>query len=223
MTNKKPPVDWEAVGLDYRAGLKTLRQIGQEHGCSHVAIQKRADKEGWTRDLSARIREAAEAKVTKAEVTKEVTNEQKIAEKLVIEANAQMIADTVLIQREDLKRSRSLVQKLFEELEKLTDGLPDLKEFAAALAKKTPEDGGDEGALDDVLRKIAGLPSRADVLKKLIESQVRVIDQERKVLKLDDQPADPVESAARGAAEGAANAVASLGMDFSDVKGMFER
>ena len=40
-------------------GSKTLRQIGEEYGCSHVAVKKRA-KDGP--DLSVRIKEAAEAK-----------------------------------------------------------------------------------------------------------------------------------------------------------------
>jgi len=57
-------VDWEAVEKQYRAGVRTLRDIAEEHGCSHVAIQKKAAKEGWTRDLGAKIRAAADALVT---------------------------------------------------------------------------------------------------------------------------------------------------------------
>lgn len=74
--------------VGYHAGSKTLRQIGEEHGCSHVAVKKRAEREGWTRDLSVRIKEAADAKVTKAEVTKEVTKESAISERQIIETNA---------------------------------------------------------------------------------------------------------------------------------------
>ena len=48
-------VDWERIELDYRAGIKTLRQIAEENGISHVAINKRAKRDGWTRDLSAKI------------------------------------------------------------------------------------------------------------------------------------------------------------------------
>ncbi len=33
--------DWEAIELDYRAGIKTLRQIAGEHGITHDAVNKR--------------------------------------------------------------------------------------------------------------------------------------------------------------------------------------
>lgn len=48
-------IDWEAVEQEYRAGFKTLRQIGEDFGCSHVAVKKRAEREGWVRDLAAKI------------------------------------------------------------------------------------------------------------------------------------------------------------------------
>ena len=41
--------DWELVERDYRAGIKTLRQIGDERGISHTAIQKKAKRSGWAR------------------------------------------------------------------------------------------------------------------------------------------------------------------------------
>ena len=49
-TPKAPP-DWEAIELDYRAGIKTLRQIAEEHGISHPAIAKRAKRDDWSREI----------------------------------------------------------------------------------------------------------------------------------------------------------------------------
>jgi len=46
------PADWERIELDYRAGIKTLRQIADEHGITHGAVNKRAKRDGWERDLS---------------------------------------------------------------------------------------------------------------------------------------------------------------------------
>ena len=46
------PTDWERIELDYRAGIKTLRQIADENGITHGAINKRAKRDGWERDLS---------------------------------------------------------------------------------------------------------------------------------------------------------------------------
>lgn len=45
----KVPIDWEAIRNDYRAGTKTLRQIGIEHGVTHGAINKRAKRDCWHR------------------------------------------------------------------------------------------------------------------------------------------------------------------------------
>lgn len=50
-TAKPTAPDWEHIELDYRAGVKTLRPIAAEHGITHGAINKRAKRDGWERDL----------------------------------------------------------------------------------------------------------------------------------------------------------------------------
>lgn len=50
----KAAPDWERIELDYRAAIKTLRQIADENGITHGAINKRARRDGWERDLSVR-------------------------------------------------------------------------------------------------------------------------------------------------------------------------
>lgn len=45
----KPPVDWEAIERDYRAGVMTMRQIAQGRGITHAAIHKRAMRDCWVR------------------------------------------------------------------------------------------------------------------------------------------------------------------------------
>lgn len=42
--------DWDLVEIAYRAGIKTLRQIADEHGVTHGAVNKRAKTRGWTRE-----------------------------------------------------------------------------------------------------------------------------------------------------------------------------
>ena len=48
MTGKASP-DWERIELDYRAGVKTLREIADKSGITHAAICKRAKNHAWTR------------------------------------------------------------------------------------------------------------------------------------------------------------------------------
>ncbi|MFM7187956.1 MAG: hypothetical protein ACKO14_09085, partial [Armatimonadota bacterium] len=51
--------NWMQIEVDYRAGIKTLRQIAEENGISHQAIDKRAKKEEWMHDLTAKIQAKA--------------------------------------------------------------------------------------------------------------------------------------------------------------------
>jgi hypothetical protein len=45
----KPTTDWEKISGHYRAGTRSLRDIGKEYGVTEGAIRKRAKAEGWPR------------------------------------------------------------------------------------------------------------------------------------------------------------------------------
>jgi hypothetical protein len=45
-------IDWEAVEIQYQAGVRSLKDIGVEFGVSDAGIIKRAKNEGWTRGLA---------------------------------------------------------------------------------------------------------------------------------------------------------------------------
>jgi hypothetical protein len=56
---KKREFDWINIERDYRAGVKSNKQMEREYGCTEAAIRKRAKKEGWVRDLKTSIRDLA--------------------------------------------------------------------------------------------------------------------------------------------------------------------
>jgi hypothetical protein len=178
MTRKA--VDWEAVEREYRAGIRSLKDIGAEFGVSDAGILKRAKKEEWQRDLTERIRAKAEAKVSAALVSEKVSAESNANERIVVEASAQVLADALLGQRRDVSRSRSIVQKLFDELEAQGDGLEELAMLGEAL------ESGDEEKLAQIARKVIAFPSRVDSAKKLAESLRTLVELERKVLRIKD-------------------------------------
>ena len=62
MTERKS-VDWEAIEREYRAGQLTVVEIGRQHGLSHTAINKRAKRDGWTRNLANRVRKEVSARL----------------------------------------------------------------------------------------------------------------------------------------------------------------
>ena len=96
MTAEKD-VAWDVIELDYRAGVKTLRQIAEEHGITHGAINKRAKRDGWTRDLSAKIAAKADELVSRAAVSRTVSKEQRILERQVVDNYAEVQANAIIV------------------------------------------------------------------------------------------------------------------------------
>ncbi len=185
-TSQKPEPDWSVIELDYRAGIKSLRQIADEHGVSHPAITKRAKRLGWERDLSARINAKADALVSKAAVTTAVTAETRITEKAVIDANATAIKEVRLAHRKDIQRSRGIVMRLLDELELQTGPEnAELLEQLGDLMRREDDKGQDR--LNDLYHKIISLPGRAKTMKDLGESLRVLVGLERQAFGMPDK------------------------------------
>ena len=165
-------VDWERIELDYRAGAMSLREIAANHpGTNHVAIARRAKTEGWTRDLSERIKAKAEDLVTRAAVTADVTANRAVTEKQVVEANAQAQA------------------QVGPENAALLAGLGEVM--------RSPDENGQD-KLNDLYRKIISLPERAKTAKTLAETLRIAVDMERQAFGMDAKGADGATPGAAG-------------------------
>lgn len=185
--------DWERVELDYRAGIKSLRQIAGEHDLSEGAVRKRAKRDGWERDLAAKIQARAETLVRKEAVRTEVRTERAATERQVIEANALAVADVRLAHRRDITRTRSITMALLEELELQTgrDTITMLKELGDLMWN--PDEKGQD-KLNDTYLKIISLPGRAKTMKDLGDSLRVLIALERQAFGLDDKDGAPVDA-----------------------------
>ena len=193
-TTHKPAPDWEKIEADYRAGILSLREIAEAHpGVNHVAITRRAKREGWSRDLSAKIRAKADALVTERTVTADVTAERRVSERDIIDANAQAIVSVRLAHRTDIQRSRSITMRLLEELE-LQSGREnaELLEQLGELMRREDDRGQDK--LNDLYQKIISLPGRAKTMKDLGESLRVLVTLERQAFGLDDKDQKPQDS-----------------------------
>lgn len=124
---EKRVIDWESIELEYRAGVKTLREIASSHGITHGAINRRAIRDDWTRNLSAKIQSKADAIVSKAEVSKKVSKKNLVTEKQIIEVNANIQATVILEEREDVKRLTRICELLEKQLETIAND-PDSEE-----------------------------------------------------------------------------------------------
>lgn len=153
----RPAVDWEAVEKAYRAGVCSLKDIGKEFGVSDAGIIKRAKRDGWTRDLSAKIQAKADALVSEREVSAEVSERTKKAEREVIEANATMLADRVIHQRTDISRARATVQRLWAMVDAELDHPGDFAKVGELLRC---EDEFGQDKLNDLYRAAIALPQQ---------------------------------------------------------------
>lgn len=188
---KKTTVDWEAVERDYRAGVMSLREIGDCHGCTHTAVRNKAKELGWTRDLNAKIKAKADALVSKAVVSAELSAERAASEQQTIDANAQAISQIRLAHRADIRAARELSLKMLAELQGV-HARPDLIEaLQEALAGDPDEVDPDERKrrvqqMKDALHRIASLPGQVSALKALSDTLKTLIELERKAWGLDD-------------------------------------
>lgn len=206
---KRKAVDWLAVERDYQTGLLTNRALGGKHGVSHTAIQERAREEGWSKDLTARIRQKAEDKVSKDEVSRQVSKDALLAtEREVIEANAVMVAGVMREHRRNLVELREIAGLLMEQVKAINQD-SDLFENVADLVETN-----DVQKIASIYRKVTSLPAQTDVVKKLAEILKIIIELERKIFKIEEQPSDPIASAARGGAEGAFRGMGEGTMSF---------
>lgn len=114
-------IDWPKVEVHYRAGLLPLREIAEQFGISHTAINKRAKANGWERDLKAKIRAAADAKVSKAMVSKSDSKESRFTEAVRVEVESEVQARIRLSHRADIERHRAFGLHLLEQLDLLGD------------------------------------------------------------------------------------------------------
>lgn len=190
MAAKAKAVDWVAVGVDYRAGIKTTTAIGKEHGISHTAVQKRAKAEGWTRDLSKRIEAAREAKVARAMVSPKVSEQRAATETEVVQANADVQTGILLAHRRDIQALRQTVLGMAGELGALAHS-----EIQAALEIVLDEkcDGQNQQyktALTKAFDAALALGGRSAAGKNLVTSLGVLIDKERQAFGIDKSGQD---------------------------------
>lgn len=180
----KPPIDWEKIELDYRAGLKSLREIADGSGVSHVTISKHAKRNGWVRDLAAKIQQKANELVNRAGINTPVNNASAVSERETIEANAEAIANVKLSHRHNIHQARNVAMAFLGELEQQAGG-----DAAAQMAKlgtlMRSEDEQGQDKLNDLYQKIISLPARAKTMKDLGESLRVLVTLERQAFGMD--------------------------------------
>jgi hypothetical protein len=190
MAGLRNPVDWESIQNDYRAGIKSLRMMASEYGISHVSIKKRADREGWSRDLVAKIKMAAQAKLNRDLANSKVNSEKQVSEKTLVEVAAETQKNIILEHRRVIGRTRVVFISLLAELEDLTYH----KQLFEELGEVMNNGDLDQARRHELYNAVIDLPTRVASAKKLVEILKTLVGLEREAFGIDgktevDEPA----------------------------------
>lgn len=180
--------DWERIGAQYRVGTMSLREIAAAHGITEGAIRKRAKKEEWTRDLTAKVRAKADELVRKELVRSEVRKET-ATEKEVINTEAQKQASIRITHRKDIAKSRSLAMSLLDELEAQTGSAELMRKLGEIMSD--PDREGNDKKMADAYQKAISLGGRVQTMRSLSDTLRTLISLEREAFGLDNMPAPP--------------------------------
>lgn len=178
-------IDWELIERDYRAGILSVREIAASQGITHGAINKRAKRDGWERDLKAKIQAKADALVSKREVSSLVSAERVATDRVIVEANAERIADVRMAHRTDIARGRRLAISLLEELEHETGSIDLFIELGELLRN---EDDKGQDKRNDLYMKVISSAGRIDSMKKLADTLKVLVSMEREAYGIKDEP-----------------------------------
>ncbi len=173
-------VDWDELQKDYHPGLMSLREIGKKYGCTEGAIRKKAKREGWPRDLSAKIESKAAELVRNEEVRNSV---RKATEADVINANAVTSANIQIAERREVTKIKSIAMRLCDELEDMVEDVEGHVKLAEILASNNSD------AMQRRFNKVADFSGRVDNMKKLSDTMNTLVTLERKVYKIDTDTA----------------------------------
>jgi len=114
----RPPIDWESVERDYRAGVLSVREIARHAGVDEKAIRKRAKAKGWERDLTEKVRERVRTALVRTEVRSEVRTEADLrTEQEIVDTAAAQVIELVRQHRSDIRAQRDTADALRQELD----------------------------------------------------------------------------------------------------------
>lgn len=187
-TEKKDPIDWELIERHYRAGIKSLREMATDAGVSEGAIRKRAKRDQWTRNLSAKIKAKADDLVRTAEVRTPSTQLTPSTEKQVIDDNAQVQANVRIRQRSDIGSTSDLFRALLAELKAETGSIALFESLGELLDESGPDQTGTwrKDKLNEIYKKVISSTGRIDGAKKLTEMLEKLVKLERQAFGIED-------------------------------------
>lgn len=174
--------DWEAIEAEYRAGVISNSELGRKYDVSEGAIRKRAKRDGWTKDLTAKVQTAVRDKLVRAEVRESNARTNSRTDAEIIEAAAETAVQVVQIHRRDVRNGRAICKKLFDELLDTTDN----REIIAESIDSETQDDLSPTRRNQMMKAVS-LPTRARAMLDLSAAMKNLVAIERQAFNLDDK------------------------------------
>lgn len=184
----KRRIDWEAVERDYRTGKKTLRELAAKHGATHTTIGRRAERDGWTKDLTEAIRQATNAKLIEATVQQECTSAHQNATEAVLVA-AEIAKGVILGQRARVGQATNVAMRMLAELDTTTTKADEIQALFEVLTDELDDSG--KAAAQRQLGEFMRLHSRVASVQKLMDALGKAQTLERQAFALDEPEKPP--------------------------------
>ncbi len=113
--------DWELIEREFRTGRFSMTQLEKRHGVHRSTISRRAKKGNWEKDLTERVRERTQQKITKASLSPEAQAAFDNDDDQIVEYAANENAAVVKGHRKNLERWRGIAERYAELLESQLD------------------------------------------------------------------------------------------------------
>ena len=174
--------DWEALEVDYRAGIASIRELARQYDVSDTAIRKKAKADGWERDLTEKVHERVRSKLVRAEVRALNAREPVRTDAEIIEAAAETAVQVVQIHRRDVRHGRLICAALFAELQ---DTSANREIIAESIDSETQDDSSPTRR--NQMMKAISLPTRARAMLDLSAAMKNLVAVERQAFSLDSK------------------------------------
>jgi hypothetical protein len=185
MTDKQPDakqeVDWVGIEVEYRAGIKTVEQIGKEYGVSKGRISQVAKRDGWARDLSKKIELKTQEKLNKLELNKTLNKDKKrLVEADYIESVSDAQVRIITRHQSTIAKYQELCDSLLDEIELMTGERLSFDQLGEIMADQETD------RMNALYRKAVSMPTRVDSVKKLVDTLKTLVGLERQAFGIAD-------------------------------------
>lgn len=177
---KRPPLDWEAIEREYRAGQLSVKEIARQYKLTDAAILKHCKKMGLTRNLAGLVRVETERKMIEVSAGVSGANAREI-----VDAAAGRNVRLMVLHREDVCGLRATVKFLAAQLQKASE---DRDLITGDIIEETDGEPDRRAAM---LRAVS-LPTHARTAVELSQAYAKLIPLERQAHNINGiSPEDP--------------------------------